>query len=99
MGGDCLARVSVSLFVDRESEERVQRSRVGGDCLARVPVSLFVDRESEESLEEPSGRRLSRSVSLFVDRESEESPEEPSGRRVSQESQSLCLLTEKVRRV
>ena len=67
MGGDCLARVSVSLFVDRESEERVQRSRVGGDCLARVSVSLFVDRESEESLEEPSGRRLSRkSLSLFV---------------------------------
>ena len=55
------------VFVDRESEERVQRSRVGGDCLARVSVSLFVDRESEESLEEPSGRRLSRkSLSLFV---------------------------------
>ena len=35
------------------------------------------------------------------DRENEESLEEPSGRRlsVSQESQSLCLLTEKVRRV
>ena len=91
MGGDCLARVSVSLFVDRENEEsleepsgrqleesqsiclltekvrRVQRSRVGGDGLARVSVSLFVDRESEESLEEPSGRRLSRkSLSLFV---------------------------------
>ena len=49
---------------------------MGGDCLARVSVSLFVDRESEESPEEPSGRRL-----------------------VSQESQSLCLLTEKVRRV
>ena len=76
MGGDCLARVSVSLFVDRESEESLeeprgaevggQRSRVGGD-LARVSVSLFVDRESEESLEEPSGRRLSRkSLSLFV---------------------------------
>ena len=75
MGGDGLARVSVSLFVDRESEEsleepkvrRVQRSRMGGDCLARVSVSLFVDRENEESLEEPSGRRLSRkSLSLFV---------------------------------
>ena len=39
------------------------------------------------------------SVSLFVDRESEESPEEPNGRTVSQESQSLCLLTEKMRRV
>ena len=73
MGGDCLARVSVSLFVDRESEERVQRSRVGGDCLARVPVSLFVDRESEERTEWEA--------------------------TVSQESQSLCLLTEKVRRV
>ena len=46
---------------------------MGGDCLARVSVSLFVDRE--ESLEEPSGRP------------------------VSQESQSLCLLTEKMRRV
>ena len=40
---------------------------MGGDGLARVSVSLFVDRESEESLEEPSGRRLSRkSLSLFV---------------------------------
>ena len=93
MGGDCLARVSVSLFVDRESEESPEAewevtvsqesqslclltekerreaclARVGGDCLARVSVSLFVDRESEESLEEPSGRRLSRkSLSLFV---------------------------------
>ena len=68
MGGDCLARVSVSLFVDRESEESPEEGgRVGGDCLARVSVSLFVDRESEESLEEPSGRRLSRkSLSLFV---------------------------------
>ena len=78
MGGDCLARVSVSLFVDRESEEspeepngrrlsRKSLSRMGGDCLARVSVSLFVDRESEESPEEPSGRRRSRkSLSLFV---------------------------------
>ena len=48
------------------AEEWEARSRVGGD-LARVSVSLFVDRESEESLEEPSGRRLSRkSLSLFV---------------------------------
>ena len=39
------------------------------------------------------------SVSLFVDRENEESPEEPSGRRLSRKSLSLCLLTEKVRRV
>ena len=92
---------------------------MGGDCLARVSVSLFVDRENEESLEEPSGRRLSRksqslrlltekvrrvqrsrmggdclarvSVSLFVDRENEESPEEPSGRRLSRKSLSLFV--------
>ena len=49
---------------------------MGGDCLARVSVSLFVDRESEESPEEPKWEAT-----------------------VSQESQSLCLLTEKVRRV
>ena len=91
MGGDCLARVSVSLFVDRESEERVQRSRVGGDCLARVPVSLFVDRESEER-SRVGGDCLARvSVSLFVDRESEESLEEPSGRRLSRKSLSLFV--------
>ena len=75
MGGDCLARVSVSLFVDRENEESPEEpspeeptEKVGGpDCLARVSVSLFVDRESEESPEEPNGRRLSRkSLSLFV---------------------------------
>ena len=66
MGGDCLARVSVFLFVDRESEESPAEPN-GGDCLARVSVSLVVDRQSEESPEEPSGRRLSRkSLSLFV---------------------------------
>ena len=55
---------------------------MGGDCLARVSVSLFVDRESEESPEEPkSGRRGAE------------------WEAISQESQSLCLLTEKVRRV
>ena len=55
MGGDCLARVSVSLFVDRESEESPERrlSRKSGRKMRRV--------------EEPSGRRLSRkSLSLFV---------------------------------
>ena len=54
MGGDCLARVSVSLFVDRENEESPEEP--SGDCLARVSVSLFVDRQSEESPEEPNGR-------------------------------------------
>ena len=49
---------------------------MGGDCLARVSVSLFVDRESEES---PRGAEWEATV--------------------SQESQSLCLLTEKMRRV
>ena len=66
MGGDCLARVSVSLFVDRESEESLEEPS-GRQRSRRVSVYLFVDRESEESPEEPSGRRWSRkSLSLFV---------------------------------
>ena len=57
---------------------------MGGDCLARVSVFLFVDRESEESEERPVSQR-SRGAEWEA--------------TVSQESQSLCLLTEKVRRV
>ena len=76
MGGDCLAIVSVSLFVDRESEERVQRSRVGGNGL-------------EES----------QSLCLLTEKARRESRGAEWEATVSQESQSLCLLTEKMRRV
>ena len=40
MGGDCLARVSVSLFVDRESEESPEEP--SGRQLSRKSLSLFV---------------------------------------------------------
>ena len=40
MGGDCLARVSVSLFVDRQSEESLEEPN--GRRLSRKSLSLFV---------------------------------------------------------
>ena len=40
MGGDCLARVSVFLFVDRESEE--SPAEPNGRRLSRKSLSLFV---------------------------------------------------------
>ena len=40
MGGDCLARVSVFLFVDRESEESPEEP--SGRRLSRKSLSLFV---------------------------------------------------------
>ena len=42
MGGDCLARVSVSLFVDRESEESPEEPSGSGRRLSRKSLSLFV---------------------------------------------------------
>ena len=38
MGGDCLARVSVSLFVDRENEESLEEP----SGMSRKSLSLFV---------------------------------------------------------
>ena len=40
MGGDCLARVSVFLFVDRESEP--SPAEPNGRRLSRKSLSLFV---------------------------------------------------------
>ena len=40
MGGDCLARVSVSLFVDRQSEESPEEP--SGRRLSSKSLSLFV---------------------------------------------------------
>ena len=93
MGGDCLAIVSVSLFVDRESEERVQRSRVGGNGLEESQsLCLLTEKARRVQRSRVGGDCLARvSVSLFVDRESEESPEEPSGRRLSRKSLSLFV--------
>ena len=94
MGGDCLAIVSVSLFVDRESEERVQRSRVGGNGLEESQsLCLLTEKARRESRGAEWEATVSQEslVSLFVDRESEESPEEPSGRRLSRNSLSLFV--------
>ena len=52
MGGDCLARVSVSLFVDRENEESPEWEAT----VSQESQSLCLLTESEESPEEPNGR-------------------------------------------
>ena len=96
MGGDCLARVSVSLFVDRESEES-RLSRRGAEWEATVSqesqsLCLLTEKVRRVQRSRVGGDCLARvSVSLFVDRESEESPEEPNGRRLSRKSLSLFV--------
>ena len=55
MGGDCLARVSVSLFVDRQSEE--SPAEPSGRRLSRKSLSLFSDDPDIKHLVKWDGKK------------------------------------------